>query len=104
MEDWTNQDGDNSGGYPTATDTSNRHLLAQKSTALLLLTLKERHRLTQTAVNFSVGQMKQTMMHVLDDVKESVKRKLGSDVEDIDKCFDVDIFQGLNTEYFQTVL
>lgn len=34
-------------------------LSAKKSAALLLLNLKERHRLTQSAVNFTVGQIKQ---------------------------------------------
>lgn len=80
-----------------------RHLLAQKSTALLLLTLKERHRLTQTAVNFSIGQIKQMVLHILDDVKECVESKLDiGGRSDIDGCFDVDPFQGLDTEYLQT--
>lgn len=81
---------------------TNSHLLAQKSTALLLLTLKERHRLTQTAVNFSVGQIKQMFLHVLDDVKASVKGRLGNSEVDIAECFDVDPFRGLDTEYLQT--
>ena len=82
---------------------ADEHLLAQKSTALLLLTLKERHRLTQVAVNFSVGQMKQMVLHVLDDVKTSVKKKMDADsTADIDECFDVNPFQGLETEYLQT--
>ena len=33
--------------------------LAQKSSALLLLALKESHLLSQSAINFDVGQMKQ---------------------------------------------
>lgn len=83
--------------------TTDSHLLAQKSTALLLLTLKERHRLTQAAVNFSVGQIKQMVLHVLDDVKASVKSKLDVDGRsDIDECFYVDPFQGLDTEHLQT--
>jgi hypothetical protein len=85
-------------------DPVDSYFLALKSTALLLLTLKERHKLTQTAINFSVGQIKQMVQHVLEDVKISVKDRL-ADIDmanlDIDGCFDVDPFQSLDTEYSQ---
>lgn len=83
---------------PTSNDRG--HLLASKSSALLLLCLKERHRLTQSAVNFSICQIKQMMARVLDDVKASVKHRVGE--IDIEDCFDVDPFEGLGSEYLQT--
>lgn len=86
-------------------DGNNSHLLMQKSTALLLLTLKERHKLTQTAINFSVGQIKQMIFHVFEDVKISIRDRL-RDIDvgevDIDQCFDIDPFQGLDTQYSQS--
>lgn len=101
---WSDEDVNdtNIDGEVVATDS---HVLAERSTALLLLTLKERHRLTQAAVNFSVGHIKEMVRHVLDDVKESVKEKLREAVQgdqDIDGCFDVDTFRGLDTEHLQT--
>ena len=73
---------------------------AKRNSALLLLTLKERHRLTQKAVDFSVCQVKVMLAHVLDEVKAKVKQRVGE--IDIEDCFDVDPFEGLSTEYFQT--
>lgn len=83
------------------TDDHEDHLLiAKRSSALLLLSLKERHRLTQSAVNFSIGQIKEMMTHILDGVKASVKQCVG-DI-DVDRYFDVDPFEDLGTEYLQT--
>lgn len=79
---------------------SDKLLSSQRSAALLLINLKERHRLTQSAVNFTVGQVGQMLAHVLDDVKASLKDKLGE--VDIDECFDVDPFCGLETEALQS--
>ncbi len=76
--------------------------MAKRSTALLLLTLKERHRLTQTAINFSIFQIKQLLKYLLDDVKESVCQNLSIDETNIQDCFNVDPFEGLETEYLQT--
>ena len=74
-------------GYtPTVTSTP-----AQRSSALLLLTLKERYRLTQAGVNFSVDQVKQVVENVLDEVKSSVQERVGDD-HYVDDCFDVDPF------------
>ena len=81
--------------------SENHMLLAQRNSALLLLTLKERHRLTQSAINVSVGQLKQMVYHVLQDVKESVQERVSVDVA-INDCFDIDPFQGLETEHLQT--
>jgi len=80
--------------------TSNNVSLAQRSIALLLLTLKERYRLTQLALDFCVGQIKEALHNILNEVKASVKRRTGE--ADIDDCFDIDPFEGLNTEYLQT--
>lgn len=83
-------------------------LIAKRSSALLLLTLKERYRLSQSAVNFAVGQIKQITAHILDDVKASVKQRIddvssiNSDDVNIDDCFDIDPFEGLGTEHLQT--
>ena len=55
-----------------------------------------------TAINFAVGQIQQMLKHVLEDVNLSVHNKL--DVEsrsNIEECFDVNPFQGLDTEYLQ---
>lgn len=41
---------------------------AQRSTALLILNLKEWHRLTQSAVTFAIGQIKQVLIHTFDDI------------------------------------
>lgn len=90
--------GDDNEEVPISADKG--HLLTAKSSALLLLSLKEQHRLTQSAVNFSIGQIKETIAHVLDDVKASVKQRVGEIY--IDDCFDVDPFEGLGTEYLQT--
>ena len=87
---------------PLRSSISCSHIMAKKSAALLLLTLKERHRLTQTAVNFSIGQIKQMLQYVFDDVKVSVSRKLNIDEVDIEDCFDIDLFEGLETKYLQT--
>lgn len=92
---------------PWSPTTINNKLQAQKSTALLLLTLKERYRLTQVALDFTLGQMKQTVALVLEDVKAAVKNKLvadevDADEVDIDQCFNLDLFQGLGTEHLQS--
>ncbi len=76
---------------------------AKRSSALLLLSLKEKHRMTQSAVNFSIGQMKEVITHVLDDAKKSLKEHVG-DGALIDSCFDAvpDPFLLLETEFLQT--
>ena len=70
-----------------AISTTDSRLLAQKSAALLLLTLKERHKVTQTAINFAVGQIQQMLKRVLEDVKLSVQNKLDSESRsNIEEC------------------
>lgn len=101
---WSNDELD-CNNLSAVNSTTDNHLVAQKSTALLLLTLKEQHRLTQTAINFSVGQIRLMVSHVFEDVKTSIKDRLSTfDIGEcnIDQCFDVDLFQGLETEYSQS--
>lgn len=71
---------------------------------MLLLTLKERYKLTQTAVDFVLSQVKETVSLVTDEVKKGVKNSLADvDEETIDKCFETaELFDGLETEHMQT--
>ena len=62
------------------------NFLLKKATALLLLNLKERHHLTQSAIDFSIGQITQMVFHLTDNIKMAVKRKL--EEVDIDDCLD----------------
>ena len=43
-----------------------------KAAGLFLLTLKEKHRLTQAAVDFTLSQVKQLTKYVVEDVQSSV--------------------------------
>ena len=72
---------------------------AQRSSALLLLSLKEKYRLTQTAVDFTVGQVKELLVHALEEVKSSVQMHVGEIDVDIDECFEFDPFEGLSSEF-----
>ena len=51
-------------------------LSVNKHAGLLLLALKEKHRLTQTSVDFAVQQVKSMMEYALEDVKAMVETKL----------------------------
>ena len=83
---------------------------ANRHAALLLLALKEKHRLTQTSVNFAVQQVKRMVEYTLEDVKVSIDKKLqvycnemNIRQPDISSCFtDVNPFSGLESEYLQT--
>ena len=84
----------------------------QKSSALFLLTLKEKYRLTQTAVDFAVDQIKTTVEHIIDDLREGVAREvmnITSELSDDDKSriysvFDnaKNPFSGIETQYLQS--
>ena len=54
------------------------HYLAQKSAALFLLTLKEKYKLTQTALDFAVGQVKHMLSFALDDMKDVLRQEIAS--------------------------
>ena len=81
-----------------------------KHAGLLLLTLKEKHRLAQTSVNFAVQQVQSMLEYALEDVKASVEEKLqlhctelGIQLPDISDCFaNVNPFSGLESEHMQT--
>lgn len=46
--------------------------------------------------------MKQVLKYLLDDVKESVCQKLNVDEREVENCFKIDLFEGLETEHLQT--
>lgn len=83
---------------------------SRRSAGLFLLTLKERYQLTQTALNFAVGQVKQMVEFLSDDIRLAVEATVeqhcasaGVDAPDLESCFqDIDPFYGLETEYMQT--
>lgn len=83
---------------------------ANRHAGLLLLTLKEKHRLTQTSVDFAVHQIQSMIKYTLEDAKESIEQKLqlhftqlGVQLPDISDCFaNIDPFSGLESEYMQT--
>lgn len=54
----------------TSAPVCDNHYLAQKSAALFLLTLKERYKLTQTAINFAVSQVQNMVAFALEDLKD----------------------------------
>jgi hypothetical protein len=79
---------------------------ARKAAGRFLLGLKERYRLSQAAVDFTVGAVNQIISIVHEDLKKSITRSLnnmGVPITDIDDLFNPeDIFEGLETEYQQT--
>lgn len=77
-------------------------LMAKKSAALFLLTMKERHCLTQVALNFAVDQVRGMVSYIIHDLKSKLTEKLeGVDV-DVTGYFDcTDPFVDLGTEYLQ---
>ena len=54
---------------PSSDHVSNLH----KSAALFLLTLKEKHKLTQTAVNFAISQVRCMVNYALEDLKDNLQ-------------------------------
>ena len=83
---------------------------SKKHAALLLLTLKEKHRLTQVSVDFAVHQIESMVEYTVSDIKALVEEKIrehckafGVDVPDLNECFDnTNPFSGLESEYLQT--
>lgn len=83
----------------------------QKSSALYLLTLKEKYRLTQTAVDFVVNHTKVAVDNIIDDLHQSVAREMMSisvlsdgDKSRISSVFHnaTNPFSGLETQYLQS--
>ena len=85
------------------------HLRMQKACATLLLTLKEKHKLSQTALDFSVEQVREVIECVTDDVRKRVESEMldystatGMEIPDLSSSFhDIDPFVGLHSEYMQ---
>lgn len=78
-------------------------LHVQKSSALFLLSCKERFRLPQTAINFAVGAVNAIVNDVCDLAKQSIKHTLSTNTSTslaIQQCRDP--FASLETEYRQT--
>ena len=48
----------------------------QRSMALFILTLKERYKVTQAAIDFTVTQMKENIDFVIDDLHQAVHEKI----------------------------
>ena len=74
---------------------------ARKAAGKFLLGLKERYRLSQAAVDFTVGAVNQIISIVHEDLKKNVTQSLNSmgvAITDIDYLFNPeDIFDGLET-------
>jgi len=83
----------------------------QRTTALYLLTLKEKYKVTQTAIDFTVSQMKNAVDKMVDDlcsaVGEEVKKTSSLTDEDVIRILSVfqstrNPFMGLETQYLQS--
>ena len=78
----------------------------ERSVALFLLTVRERYQITQSAVDYAVGQLHQMVTYTAEDIQRSVETRLqslheatGVDMPDISDCFKVpDPFGHLQTE------
>ena len=82
----------------------------EKAAALFLLTLKEKHHLSQEGINFTVEQVGMIISSVIQKVKESVEQKLmmqsGDDITtviaDLNAMIDIQQpFSSLQTRYMQ---
>ena len=84
----------------------------QKSSALFLLTLKEKYKLTQTVIDFAVDRMKVTVDNIIADLHQGVAKEVmnvTSDLSDGDKLKIYSVFHnarnpfnGLETRYLQS--
>ena len=81
---------------------------SKKSAAQLLLTLKEHHRLTQNAVDFTVATVNDIVEGICEDIKHSVSQIYeGNPMPTIDAIIgSIDLMESpfveLQTEYQQT--
>ena len=80
-----------------------------RSAALFLLSLKEKHRLTQTCIDYTVSQVQEMVTFIIDDLKSatehSIQQQLADthvELPDISLCFEnINPFKGLETEHKQ---
>lgn len=83
----------------------------QRSAALFILTLKERHKVTQAAIDFTVTQMKNSIDQVVNDLHQAVDREMrevaGLYEDDSARIMSLfnnfsNPFMSLETHYFQS--
>ena len=80
------------------------------SAALFLLSLKEHHQVTQSALDFAIGQVQQMVTFAVEDVRNNVEARLqlhseanSAGIPDLSDLFQVpDPFDGLQNEYMRT--
>ena len=86
------------GSEPDPDDGSalSNQISLKEAAARFLLTLKEKYRLTQAAVDFSVGSVKQMLSMMSEEFKKSASLETSTSERDL-----IDPFDGLETEYFQ---
>lgn len=80
-----------------------------RSAALFLLSMKEKHRLTQTCIDYAVSQVHQMVEFIVEDLQSSVENAIEQqladydvDVPNVSRCFsDINPFEGLETEHKQ---
>ena len=83
---------------------------AKRSAALFLLTLKEKHKVTQTAIDFAVSQVSSMTDFIVQDIQSSLQHTLQEHLLDnnqllpmLDECFlKNNPFEGLETEHKQS--
>ncbi len=77
----------------------------EETAALFLLTLKEKYKLTQTALNFALGGVNQIVTGVCDSIEQSLKASIDTSTLgfNISSVFEYnDPFSTLQTEYQQS--
>lgn len=75
-----------------------------------LSSLKERYQITQTALDFAVGQVQQMVTFAVEDIQNAVETCLSSyyseslsEMPNVTDCFKMqDPFRNLQNEYMQT--
>lgn len=85
---------------------------SQRMAALFLLSLKEKYHLTQSSVNYAVGQVTGMIDLIAADIRVAVEEKLRTSLNStgvalpcLDDCFNSDMinpFNGLMSEHMQT--
>ena len=97
--------GESSETAPHANECVSPDDTLQRSCALYLLTLKEKYKLTQTAVDFVVSQTKDTIQTVNDNLHQSVHDSICSGNQpNFDHIFESapNPYSGLETQYLQS--
>lgn len=74
----------------------------QRSAALFLLNMKERYKLTQSAVNFAVDQIRQMVTLAVEEAQTTLLSSSNDNGTNLPKIESADPFSGLETEHMQT--